>query len=216
MELRRKMIYPKIQTLYKRDSETFKVKPDSLRCPEFGLVKRWLITEKIDGRNHRIILHPDGNVEHRRRTDRAQFSKHMIQAYTELVDEDLVRATFDANTPVVIYGELYGPKIQGGGKYRDDIGLSIFDVKVADWWLNWDNIVDIATSLNLGYAPLLVEESGFPTCKDELLDLFTAEGSSLVARNPGVMPEGVVARTDPLLFDRSGNRVMWKLKVKDW
>ena len=28
--------------------------------------------------------------------------------------------------------------------------------------------------------------------------------------------EGIVARTEPLLLDRRGNRVMWKLKTKDF
>jgi hypothetical protein len=31
-----------------------------------------------------------------------------------------------------------------------------------------------------------------------------------------VESEGIVARTDPTLFDRMGNRIMWKLKFSDF
>lgn len=34
--------------------------------------------------------------------------------------------------------------------------------------------------------------------------------------NREYMPEGIVARSDPLLFNRKGERVMWKLKMKDF
>ena len=53
------MKYPKIQTLYDRD-EKFKVDPTQIRCPEFSLITRWLITEKIDGTNVRIVRTTDG------------------------------------------------------------------------------------------------------------------------------------------------------------
>ena len=47
------MSYPKIETLFKRD-EKFNI-TDEIRCPEFDNIKKWLITEKIDGTNIRII-----------------------------------------------------------------------------------------------------------------------------------------------------------------
>jgi len=49
--------YPKIETLFKRD-ETFRV-TDKLRLPEFALVREWLVTEKVDGTNIRVVYLPD-------------------------------------------------------------------------------------------------------------------------------------------------------------
>ena len=48
--------YPKIQTLWKRDKEMGKVIEGELSKPEFDNIKNWLVTEKIDGTNIRIIF----------------------------------------------------------------------------------------------------------------------------------------------------------------
>ena len=49
--------YPKIETLFERDKDTFKV-TDKIRLPEFEMIDNWLITEKIDGTNVRVIYSP--------------------------------------------------------------------------------------------------------------------------------------------------------------
>jgi hypothetical protein len=204
------MKYPKIETLWNRGDD-FKVMPGDFRMPEFVLVKSWLITEKIDGRNHRVILNVDGTVEHRGRTDRAQFADFELEAAQRIIDDDLVRAAFDRGSQAVLYGELYGPKIQKGGVYGDEIQFRLFDVRVGDWWLNWRDVEDVAQKINVSTVPLIYEDEFLPTCKDELGDYFT-DGSYV----GGDRPEGIVARTDPLLFTRRGERLMWKLKFKDF
>ena len=218
------MKYPKIETLYNRSQETFKVIPSQLRRPEFALVNCWLITEKIDGTNLRIMLFPDGHVEYRGRTDKAQFHPNLT-AYLErtFLPENL-RLVFnqaeDNSWPMtIIYGEGYGPKIQSGGKYRDDIAMRIFDVKVGEWWLNWDDVKEIATRFNVKTVPYLGLLKGFlPTHKDELLDILGSSIVTFLEKKSCVEAEaeGIVARTDPLLFNRRGNRVVWKLKFKDF
>ncbi|GAF73632.1 unnamed protein product, partial [marine sediment metagenome] len=48
---------------------------------------------------------------------------------------------------------------------------------------------------------------------------FVREGfKSLVAEEEGtpILAEGIVARTDPYLFDGQGRRVIWKLKTKEF
>jgi len=219
--------YPKIQTLYNRSEENdWKVIPGSLRRPEFGLIKRWLITEKIDGRNHRIILFPDGHVEHRGRTDRAQFSKAQMEGALNIVSEDKLHKVFDANTKVILYGELYGPGVQGGGKYRKDISFRLFDVLINDeWWMEWDAVKVFADNLEILTVPVLVGGYlGLPSSLADLSKLFDGDYkqgtlTSYVAyadSGSHAPPEGIVARTEPLLFNRRGNRVVWKLKFKDF
>ena len=46
--------YPKIETLFDRDSQ-FKLNTDAIRKPELDLIKKWEVTEKIDGTNIRIF-----------------------------------------------------------------------------------------------------------------------------------------------------------------
>jgi hypothetical protein len=214
------MIYPKIETLYNRNEE-FKV-TNEFRCPEFALVKSWLFTEKIDGTNVRVVLFPDGLVEYRGRTDYAQMHPNLIASLNSLLPATKLQTTFepeDGAWPLsILYGEGYGPKIQKGGRYRDDISYRLFDVRVGDWWLNWTSVEEIAAALEISTVPVIGLFTDFlPTCRDELADLFTV--GSVVAqqeKNAVIEAEGIVARTDPLLFDRRGNRVMWKLKFKDF
>lgn len=70
--------YPKIETLYNRDEKTHRVIPEQLRLAEFGNIRRWQITEKVDGTNIRIGLSPDGNVSFNGRTDNAQLPAPLV------------------------------------------------------------------------------------------------------------------------------------------
>lgn len=221
------MKYPKIKTLYKRDPNTFKIITSQLRCPEFALVHGWLITEKVDGTNIRVILTPDGKVEFKGRTDKAQTPVFLLDTLKSMLPSERLQSVFEQDEQghwplCVLYGEGYGVKIQRGGKYRKEgVSFRLFDVRIGDWWLNWDSVRDIADKLSIKTVPVLEKlERWLPTCKAELQDLF-ALGNSVVAwQDKGVAnieaAEGIVARTDPLLFDRRGNRVMWKLKFKDF
>ena len=58
-------------------------------------------------------------------------------------------------TDVLLFGEGYGPKIQGGGKYREDQSFVLFDVKVGDWWLNREAVDDVAEKLDIESVPVI-------------------------------------------------------------
>jgi hypothetical protein len=213
------MKYPKIQTLFNRD-EKFKVDTSQLRIPEFGLIKQWLITEKIDGTNIRVFLEPDGKVRFGGRTDRAQIPVTLLDVLRDIFTAERIARAFIADDLVILYGEGYGPKIQKGGKYRSDHpSFRLFDVRVGDWWLNWDDVEDIAHNLDIETVPVLYRDysSLLPTCYAELEDIipFSIIASFENERND-VQAEGIVARTNPLLCRRNGERLMWKLKFKDF
>jgi hypothetical protein len=111
-----------------------------------------------------------------------------------------------------LYGEGYGPKVQSGGWYRGDAGFRLFDVKIGDWWLNWDDVEDVARKLGCGTVPVLARgvDIGYA--------LGLVQEDSVTARleagNQRVH-EGIVARTEPTLLTRRGERLMFKLKVRD-
>ena len=220
------MKYPKIETLYNRNLETFKV-TTGLRLPEFGVIHHWLVTEKIDGTNVRVILDPlqlgYNEVEIRGRTDNAQFNPRVLKTLQDMFPAERVRAAFVACSngewPIVIlYGEAYGEKIQKGGKYRKGQSFRLFDVRVGDWWLNWSDVCDVARKLGISTVPTFpLLAKPLPTTKEHLAEIIPGSVVAYLELGiGGVQAEGVVARTNPLLFTRRGDRVMWKLKFKDF
>jgi len=239
-----KMKYPKIETLFNRD-EKFKVIEGQYRLPEFENIKKWFITEKIDGTNVRVIYQPvyettgfislariqkfkEMELLFKGRTDKAEFHpnlmKYLEQAFTieKFAEVFPDSEEFPMYPSVTLFGEGYGPKIQKGGNYRKDISFRLFDVFIKDqknplggWWLEPPNVGKIADQLEISYVPIL------PISTIERSVEYVKKGStSVVSRieggNPDYPKEGIIARTFPLLFTRKGERLMWKLKTKDF
>lgn len=236
-----KMEYPKIETLFNRD-EKFKVVEGDFSLPEFDNIKRWRVTEKIDGTNVRIKYRPSNKYETRKKmvvrfagkTDRAQLHpnllKHLESTFTLEKLLDIFPATGELDEDgheklprVTLFGEGYGPKIQRGGNYRKDISIRLFDVFVHDfgatpyngWWLEPENVEDIAHKLDVETVPHLFNAS-LETAVDFVKSMKKSYVAELDGGNSQYLMEGVVARTQPLLFTRKGERVIWKLKTKDF
>jgi len=245
-----KILYPKIETIFNRD-ERFKVVEGDYRLTEFENIRKWYVTEKIDGTNVRVIYEPQfppkkGGIKiglayevkyagHTLRctgrTDKSQLHPNLIAYLEKTFTIDKLNEIFPDKQvegepiqypSVILFGEGYGPKIQKGGNYRPDISLRLFDVYIYDrehqmggWWLEPENVLDIATKLGIEVVPPLGIYS-----TDEAVNHVKAKFPSIVAfkekGNPEYLMEGIVARTKPLLFTRRGKRLMWKLKVKDF
>jgi hypothetical protein len=216
--------YPKIETLYNRGTD-FTVDTSQLRLPEFGNVKTWHITEKIDGTNIRVDILPDGSIHFGGRTENAQIHSSLLDYLLATFTTSKAAEAFYVGDPekpfegATLYGEGYGPKIQSGGKYRKDMAFILFDVLVADrWWLSLENVEDVARKFDIQVVPWLITDKELP--KNELdLCHFMCGGNSVVAfDNSGnlVEAEGIVARAYPMLYLRDGRRCMWKLKFSDF
>lgn len=225
--------YPKIETLYDRDPVTHRVIPGQLRLPEFALPKSWIVTEKIDGTNIRVGMTADGAVSFAGRTDKADIPPHLLAHLVDTYTPELMREVFNptAGEEVVLFVEGFGPKIQKGGElYRPDVGSILFDVWFGGWWLEPENLIDVAGKLGVPHAPYLDFEShyldgllGFPDSAFSLAVLIgmvgnVPDGQSIVAASFGRerQAEGIVARTKPGLMMRDGRRLMWKLKFRDF
>lgn len=125
--------YQKINGLYKRYREG----PNKGRfimgewaVPEFGYLanNQWEFTEKVDGTNIRIGWNAySGEVEFGGRSDTAVIPKPLLAYLEETFTPELF---FNAGLlgEFVLFGEGYGPKIQGGGKYRDNVSFVLFDI----------------------------------------------------------------------------------------
>ena len=112
-----------------------------------------------------------------------------------------------------IYGEGYGEGIQSGGWYiKGGNEFIVFDVKVNDIYLKTNVRDEIAAKLGAPVVPLV----GYFTL-DEAIEFVRKGFRSLIAQNPDAkMAEGLVLRTDPCLRNRMGNRIIVKIKYKDF
>jgi len=204
--------YHKIPTVFKRDPETkFKTLLDGIYAtPELEYLKdcTWVFTEKIDGTNIRVMF--DGkDLTFGGKTDRAQIPDFLLNAlelrFMPLLND--FRELFPEG--VCLYGEGYGAKIQkGGGNYRSDQDFVLFDVKVGEWWLKRSDIEDIAVNFCLDIVPII----GYGTLQS-MVD-FTRQG--LRSMWGDFLAEGIVARPHVELKARSGQRIITKIKHKDF
>jgi hypothetical protein len=203
--------YHKIETLYERDLETFKVKPGIFKNRTYTLIKTWHWTEKIDGTNIRCIWdHSAGKLTFGGKSDNAQIHADLVRYLYENIPVENVRTIFPG-VSAVIYGEGYGAGIQKGGDYSPTKRFIVFDVLVdGKWWMNWENTCDIAAKLHLDVVPYIGEMT-----LEEATDVVRAGFSSRL--NGGkAKAEGLVGRTAEPLFDKKGARLIVKLKTKDF
>lgn len=222
--------YHKINTLFKRNmAGDKKLIVGEWAAPEFEYLQNntWEFTEKVDGTNIRVHFHRDEDtidVAYYGRTDNASLPPHLMQVLYQQFGtfiwpgsqdrhpflDNLGRMMLDKNiTDLTLYGEGYGPKIQGGGKYRDTPGFVCFDIKVGDWWLERPTVESICEQLAVDIVPVV----GYGTLHDAVN---LASNGGLQSEWGNFISEGIVARPQVQLFNRKGERIIAKIKVRDF
>lgn len=211
------MLYQKIQAPYVRHTQgpdRNKLDMGNWARPEFELLKDlpWEWTEKVNGTNVRVIW--DGHkVRFGGRTDDAQMPVKLLDRLREMFPEELMEQQFDEN-PAILYGEGYGAGINNGGDYGDSPDFALFDVVVRDkensrdWWLLRDNVFAVAVGLGVGVVPLVMRGS-IPQAIEWVSRGLTSDWGSFEA-------EGLVGRAPLGLCHRGGERLMVKVKTKDF
>ena len=218
------MLYPKIQTLFNRfpkgHEQQFKVDETQIRRPEYAMFDKWLVTEKIDGMNVGVDFNngEDPEVVIHGRSYKAQFSPDLLgYLKAKFTPENLVGAlTYKDKLPTTatIFMEGYGPGIQKGGYYRSDKSFRVFDINIDGVWLNWHTVLDICKKLQVRPVPVYIYDSTDAIVAEVKYGLLSTVAR--VENGEDRIAEGVVVRTEPLLLDRTGDRVMWKLKTRDF
>lgn len=206
--------YHKIETLFKRDPKTKKLIVGEYTNDTVEYLKDniWQFTEKVDGTNIRVYW--DGHrVTFGGRTDNAMIPAHLINKLNDLfggeVNEQLFEQKF-GDTPVELFGEGYGPKIQSGGAYRNDVDFILFDVMIKDTYLKRESVEDIANYFGINIVPVVLEG----TIQDGI-DYVMNNLKSTIAVNSAEL-EGVVGRPKVEVLDRLGRRVIVKIKRRDF
>ncbi len=206
--------YNKIETLYARDLEgTKQLMEGVFRNPTVEFLKNntWTFTEKIDGTNIRVFW--DGHcVTFGGRTDRAQIPVNLLNYLNAVFNTSEAEQIFEqkfGETPVILFGEGYGPKIQkNGGLYRSDVSFILFDVFISGNYQSRQTVEDVATCFGIDVVPIIFEGP----IEDGVKYVKTAPKSTI-----GLAPmEGLVARPKVEMRDRCGKRIIVKIKVADF
>jgi hypothetical protein len=208
------MLYQKISSLYKREEvRPYHILEGIYNEPEVELLKdiNWVFTEKVDGTNIRIIW--DGHrVTFGGRTENASIPALLGNRLSELFLGETVEQIFEqvfGENPAIIFGEGFGSKIQkGGGNYSSTQEFIVFDVAVSRWYLKREDIEDIAQKFGVQVVPIIT------TGKLEV-------GVNLVKNNMksywgDFIAEGLVAKPAVELRNRRGERIVVKIKHKDF
>lgn len=205
--------YVKIPNIFKR--ETFgknKLIEGEYSSKELEYLKdaMWEFEEKLDGTNIRICW--DGyRVEFRGRTDKAQIPAHLLAKLEELFGgeskEELFEQTF-GKKEVILFGEGYGEKIQKGGGLYGKVNFRLFDVYIDGYWLVQDAVDGISTVFGIETAPFM-----FRGTLEDGVEYIKGHPKSLLR---DAEMEGIVGRPMVQMFSRTGERIMVKIKCRDF
>ena len=217
--------YHKIKSIFKRD-DTGNFIDGKYSTSEFEYLKnnRWVGTEKIDGMNIKVMW--DGeNVTFGGKSDKAQIPDILLKKLTELFKADKFESMFpipedlpeDDLQNICLYGEGYGSKIQSkmGMKYNPaGVDFILFDVRIGRWWMNRENIINIAKGFGLLVVPILFEgtllEAVERVSSGRIMSSFFSEKFGTF------LAEGLVLKPEVELFARNGGRVITKVKYRDF
>ena len=206
--------YHKINTIFMRD-EKKKIIKGQWTLPEFEYLQNniWNFYEKIDGMNIRINW--DGNkVTYDGRNDNsslpAYLVTHLLNFNSEKFEEHF------KGIPVTLYGEGFGYGIMGkmGAAYSQNFvdskscSFILFDVKIDGYWLEKNNVEDIAQKLYIPVVPLISQGT--------LHDAISICEQGFISKLGNIIAEGLVMVPKTEIYTRMGERIIAKLKMRDF
>lgn len=237
------MLYPKIDTLFTRDKNTFKIIPGKFRNEAYSLINEWEWTEKIDGTNIRIIYDecpPPCEFDKKPNISRKQFRKvtenptNVFSGENKYCGIKYDGRTDNADLPggVVDYlddklscakmMELFQDRkviIYGegyGGKIQKGSGYSVTQKFIVfDIFIEgfWLRRSDVEEICN--NLGLDIVPIILTGSLDEAVYI-VKNGFMSTISDGSVQSEGLIGRTKVPLFDHHGNRLITKLKTCDF
>jgi len=209
--------YPKINSIYKRHSETNKLRMGEYAQQVYRYLEDndWIAYEKIDGMN--VRCHWDGStIKFAGRTDNAQIPAPLLVRLLEIFTAEKLTFVFGSDPiDVTIFGEGFGGNIQNpvGKRYNPDgkFDFIMFDVRIGDWWIRYSDMMEFADSLETKLVPIIAVKS-----LREQIESIKYGVYSKVAEDKAFYAEGIVCRPLYDILTRNGQRVITKIKYKDF
>ncbi len=214
--------YHKIKSLYKRNpDDNYKTMlVGHFSVPEFGYLKDcdWIMTEKVDGTNMRAMWNLEkmdaaqGTFYFGGKTDKAQLHGGVIDFMQNIFNNahtiDYMEDNFQGAN-VCFYGEGYGGKIQAATRTYGLIQRFIcFDIWVNGIWLQRSDVEAICVKIDIPIVPVVAIENL------TLMEIYCNQG--FPSKWGDFEAEGLIAVPKVPLRDRRGNRIIAKLKCKDF
>ena len=164
-------------------------------------------TEKIDGQNisvewtgYEVLFHG--------RTEKAELPKELLDYLEEKFKGNTAEQVFEqvfGDKRVILYGEGYGGKIQGG-VYDGSERFVLFDIYFpdSDIWADSMTMVGIANSFDIDTVPII-----FISTVEEAIEFVKSYTDERYF-------EGLVGKPIVELRNRGSERIILKVKVKDF
>lgn len=207
--------YQKIETVFAREIDgTKKLIEGKYRNPIVEYLKdnQWVFTEKVDGTNIRVLWNGH-NFEFYGRTDKAQIPADLVNKLQSIFCNDKMEQMFEQlfeSTEVIVIGEGYGRKIQKVGSAYNPEGVDfiVFDIMINDMYLNRFDAEDICDKLGLNMVPVIHTGSIQSAVDIVKSGLHSAIGNCAA--------EGLVGVPVVPVYDKRGNRIIVKIKGRDF
>ena len=212
-------------TRFGKIEPAYKLARDFMPCNVFA-------TEKIHGSNASIMADPwNGSVEYFSRTQHVTDAKDgNFTAFRRIMEEQgvperLAAYANEVGRHIIIYGELYGSKVQNCGpdlcRYLPpgEFGFVMFAVKIMfetdrGVYYDWENVLQVSERLRVPVVPVMFKDMPFM----EVVRVFEENDSlsSLLAQRHGIdsQAEGVVIMTNPILYTCHGSALIGKFKTR--
>ncbi len=203
--------YHKIHGLWQRNTKGKILDYEVFSKPEFKYLRenQWMWTEKIDGMNVRIHWDPGyGEVKFGGRNENSQMPMPLLAHLQTAFSFEKLKANYP-DFPLTFYGEGFGGAIQrAGATYAGTQRFILFDVRVGDYWLERSSVADVADKMELDIVPIV------DWCSVDEAVKYVRYG--LISSFGDFKAEGVVGIPSANLFNRYGERIITKIKAKDF
>ena len=194
--------YAKFSSPFKKDERFRNTKELTQQLPK----GKWILTEKIDGANIRIILtQPDdsGNREvligsRKLILNLEDINSKPFVACLKEVNIHKIKEYFEGvNSTVTIYGEGYGAGVQKGGIYSPIKNFRVFDIRIGLAYQDFKYVEKVCIDNQLNIVPIFgyAEDISYNGCLCDLENFTT----TLINEGDGGKPEGLVYKFEPVV-----------------
>jgi hypothetical protein len=183
------------------------------REPELEYLAKnpWTYKRKLNGENMRVLWDGDQAIWNGRTnsfTPNHETTEYMNSTFAEEIFEE----KFGRDKQVLLFGERMAPGAQGNELKLESTEFVLFDVKIANTWLEPNGIRAIAEYFGLhscyNFMRPIDEERNYTETLENLIELCSVGDFSEW--------EGIVAIPATGVFNRKGERIICKIKNQDY